>query len=106
MDTENAPSSTAADVAARRDDLLDLARQARDLEGQKAALGRQALTVLRQVDPELVDELEDMFGDSAAAWLMGRPQAWGGRSGLELLDGKEREPVIHSINCLKYGIFV
>lgn len=86
------------------DSLLVLARQARDLEDQKAELGRHALAVLRQTDPELVREIENLFGDSAVEWLMGRKLAWAGRSGLELVAGNKREMVMHSIDSLKYGL--
>ena len=104
MDTTKSSNAFADDDEPSPNNLLLLARRARDLEDQKAALGRHVLQTLRQTDPELVREIEDMFGDSAVEWLMGRPLAWAGRSGLELVAGNERELVMHSINCLKYGL--
>jgi hypothetical protein len=105
MNTEKTPCSTAAITGEQvLNELTSLSRRACELEAQVAELGRRALMVLRHSEPEMVRDLEDMFGTLAPMWLLERPASLAGRSALELLASNEREPVLYAINCLKHGI--
>ncbi|WP_321871962.1 hypothetical protein [Paraburkholderia tropica] len=84
--------------------LQSLARQAAELDALYRDLGAKALDALRQSDPELARELDDMWDENAPRWLTEKPLGFGGRSALELLANDERDRVMRALLQLKCGI--